>query len=56
MTLGKKATRSAGWLFLGSFFNITAAFFGNIILTRLLLPEELGAYALAQALQVTVGV
>ena len=50
MTLGKKATRSAGWLFLGSFFNITAAFFGNIILTRLLLPEELGAYALAQAL------
>lgn len=47
MTLTAKTIRSAGIVTLSGYFQLIISFVGNIILTRLLTPEDFGVFSLA---------
>lgn len=47
MTLSSQALRSAGWATLAGYIQLIVSFFGNLVLARLLMPDDFGTFALA---------
>lgn len=45
-----KVIRGAGWAAIAGYIQLVSAFFGNIMLARILLPEDFGTFALASSL------
>lgn len=54
MSFAKRTLNSAAWSFSTGYANILIGFFGNLILARILLPEDFGVFALASSLLVFV--
>ena len=44
MSLTKKTLTSAAWAFSSGYTNILIAFVGNLLLARILLPEDFGVF------------
>lgn len=54
MSVASKALRSAAWTSLFSYLSVGISFLGNIVLARLLLPNDFGVYVLASSLLIFI--
>src|SRR5271157_100882 len=54
MSFAKKTLSSAAWSFSTGYANILIGFVGNLLLARILMPEDFGVFALASSLLVFV--
>lgn len=50
MTLGRQAVSSVAWASLSAYVRFALSFVGNVLLARLLLPDDFGQFALASAI------
>lgn len=50
MSLASKTLRSAGYMFATGNLNIAISFIGNLLLARILLPDDFGIYAFASSI------
>jgi len=52
MSFTKKTLTNAAWAFSSGYTNIAVAFVGNLVMARVLMPEDFGVFALASSLLV----